>query len=136
MAEEPAGRVRVTAAVIAREGRVLLAKRPEGGRHPGAWEFPGGKVEPGESLGECVAREMAEEMGVRVSVGPVLAAASHDYPDLSIELTAFECVIESGEPADIGCAAHAWVRFGDVAEYGLLPPDVSLANTIFGETEA
>ena len=123
--------VRVTAAVIEREGRVLIAERPQGGRHPGAWEFPGGKVEPGETPRECLAREIMEEMDVTVEVGEMLAAVRFSYPDMTIVLLAFRCLIVRGSIKDIGCASHAWVRPVDLTAYDLLPPDRELAARLF-----
>ena len=132
MEGDTGGRLLVTAAVIVKEGRVLLARRPPEGRHPGAWEFPGGKVEPGESPEECLAREIAEEMGTKVTVGRRLASVTHDYHDLAIELIAFECAFAGGEPRDIGCQAHAWALPDEASTYDLLPPDRELAGIIFG----
>ena len=123
--------IQVTAAIIERDGAVLVARRPPGGRHPGSWEFPGGKVEPGESTRECLAREMKEEMGIAVVVGEELARVRHAYPDLAIELLAFRCVIAEGEPSDIGCDIHAWVEPGSLVEYDLLPPDRELVKMLF-----
>jgi 8-oxo-dGTP diphosphatase len=125
--------VSVTAAVIVRDGRVLVARRPPGGRHPGSWEFPGGKQEPGETLEECLAREMNEEMGVEVTVSERVASVHHSYPDLEIDLIAFRCEISFGELADIGCAAHDWVEPERLAGLDLLPPDRVLARMIFPE---
>lgn len=123
--------IQVTAAIIERDGEVLVARRPPGGRHPGSWEFPGGKVEPGESPRECLAREMEEEMGITVVVGEELARVRHLYPDLAIDLLAFRCEIEEGELADIGCDAHAWVDPGSLITYDLLPPDRELVRMLF-----
>ena len=123
--------IQVTAAIIERDGMVLVARRPPGGRHPGSWEFPGGKVEPGESTRECLAREIKEEMGIAVVVGEELARVRHAYPDLAIDLLAFRCVIAEGEPADIGCDIHAWVEPGSLGEYDLLPPDRELVSMLF-----
>ena len=122
--------IKVTAAVIVENGRVLIAQRPPGGRHPGDWEFPGGKVEPGESPEECLARELAEELGVAVAVGERLAEVRHVYPDLSIHLMAFACEITAGEPRDICCSAHAWASPAELKEYDLLPPDQEIAHTL------
>jgi len=122
--------VQVTAAVIFRGGKVLIARRPAGGRHHGCWEFPGGKVEPGESHEECLAREMSEEMALNVSVGKPVADVTHRYPDLGIRLLAFECEILEGEPEDLGCAEHAWVSPDEMGGYDLLPPDREIARVI------
>lgn len=125
------GLIQVTAAIIEREGKVLIARRPAGGRHPGSWEFPGGKVEPGESPRECLAREMAEEMVVAVEVAEELARVRHAYPDITIDLIAYRCEIRGGDLADIGCDAHAWVEPGSLGDYDLLPADRDLVELLF-----
>ncbi len=130
MIEERA--VAVTAAVIVDSGRVLVAQRPPGGRHPGEWEFPGGKIEPGETARECVARELKEEMGVALRVGRRLAVIRHSYPDLEVELAAFECEIIDGAPTDIECSAHRWVTPAELARMDMLPCDRVLARALFG----
>lgn len=122
--------VEVTAAVIESEGRVLLAQRPAGCTHPGLWEFPGGKVEPGESHRECLARELAEEMGIEVEAGERIAVLRHAYHELTIDLIAFRCTILKGEPRDIGCADHAWVTTEELDAYDMLPPDRKLAEML------
>lgn len=121
---------KVTAAIIIEGGRVLIARRPPGGRHPGAWEFPGGKVEPGETPEVCLARELDEELGIIVKVGEKLAEIRHVYPDRAIDLQAFECTIESGRPRDLACSEHAWVKSGDLGAYDLLPADVKLLEAL------
>jgi len=113
----------VTAAIIVEDGCVLVARRPPGGRHPGSWEFPGGKVDPGETPEECLARELAEELGIEVLVGKRLAVVHHEYPDLAIDLLAFECAISRGRPMDLACAEHAWVKPEELSSFDLLPPD-------------
>jgi len=122
----------VTAAIIVRDGKVLIARRPTGGRHPGEWEFPGGKLETGETPRECLAREMFEEMGIEVSVGEKLASTRYAYADLELELIAFKCVIDEGEIQDYCCSAHEWVEPSKLEKYRLLPPDRVLAGMIFG----
>jgi len=124
------GRVPVTAAVINRGAEVLVARRPGGGRHPGAWEFPGGKVEEGETARECLIREMREELGIEVAVGEELARVAYSYPDLAIELIAFSCEIEAGEPRDIGCSEHAWVEPAALDGFELLPADRELLRML------
>jgi 8-oxo-dGTP diphosphatase len=124
--------IEVTAAIIVEDGRVLIARRPPGGRHPGAWEFPGGKVETGETHAECLARELLEELGIIVEVGEKLAMVRHEYPDLTIDLLAFNCTISRGRPRDLACSEHAWVCPEELSGYDLLPPDRRLAEILRG----
>jgi 8-oxo-dGTP diphosphatase len=122
----------VTAAVIVKNGNVLITRRAPGGRHPGAWEFPGGKVEPGEAAAECLSRELAEELGVEVEVGEKLTEVRHAYPDITVDLIAYRCSLLGGTPRNIDCAAHEWVPPGKLDEYDLLPPDRIIAARVFG----
>jgi 8-oxo-dGTP diphosphatase len=123
----------VTAAILLNEGRVLITRRPPGGRHPGSWEFPGGKVEPPETPRECLARELAEELAITVAVGDLLARTRYSYPDLSIDLLAFNCTTNAGTPTCLGCDAFEWVSPAGLSDYDLLPPDRVLAREIFGD---
>ncbi len=101
----------VTAAVI-RDGTgcFLVAQRPPTEMLGGLWEFPGGKVEPDESLQECLRREIAEELGVRIAVGERVAVVKHAYSHFKITLHAFFAQIADGTPQAIGCADWRWIR--------------------------
>jgi mutator protein MutT len=89
--------VTVTAAVIERDGVLLLTRRLEGTHLAGAWEFPGGKCEPGETLEESLRRELLEELGVNVDIGEEIFTATHAYPTRTVELHFFACRLR-GEP--------------------------------------
>jgi 8-oxo-dGTP diphosphatase len=101
----------VVAAVIRRaDGRVLLAQRLPGGPHGGLWEFPGGKVEDGETPEAALAREIREELGVTVVVGDPLLTVEHAYPHLVIRLMAYSCRLADGtEPRPLLCQELRWV---------------------------
>jgi A/G-specific adenine glycosylase len=100
----------VAAAVTARaDGRVLVAQRNVDDMLGGLWEFPGGKREDGETLPECLVREMREELGVEVTVGEQLAVVRHAYTHFRITLHAFHCRLVDGEPRCLDCAAFRWV---------------------------
>src|SRR3989442_151650 len=73
--------VEVAIALVWRDGRLLIARRPEGTHLAGLWEFPGGKTEPGETPAECIAREMREEMGIEVEVGDCEEIMEFSYPE-------------------------------------------------------
>ena len=108
----------VTAAVIRRaDGQMLIAQRPLDGMLGGLWEFPGGKREPGETLRDCVAREIREELGIDIRVGPQLATVRHGYTHFRITLYAFACEIVRGEPQALGCAAWTWATLDDLDRY-------------------
>jgi A/G-specific adenine glycosylase len=108
----------VTAAVICRpDGQVLIAQRPLGGMLGGLWEFPGGKRQPAETLQECLAREIQEELGIEIEVGPQIAAIKHSYTHFRITLYAYICRLVNGDPRAIDCADWSWVTLGDLDRY-------------------
>jgi len=91
-------RIQVAAAVVWRDGRLLLTQRPPGGPLGGLWEFPGGKVEPGETHEQALAREMLEELHVRARPGPVLAVDVHRYQHgLEVEIWFIACELASDD---------------------------------------
>ncbi len=89
--------------------QILFDRRKPGGKMGGLWEFPGGKVEPGESIAACVAREIKEELGIEISVGESLIAIEHDYTDFKVTLNVHHCEHLSGEPQTIECDEVRWV---------------------------
>lgn len=121
------GRItRVVAAVIEREGRLLLCRRPAGKRHAGLWEFPGGKLLPGESIPEAARRELAEELAVEVvAVGERL----FELPDPGTPyVVEFYPVEIAGEPLPLEHEALRWVRAEDLAGLDLAPSDRAFAS--------
>lgn len=113
----------VTAAVIRKNGRVLIAQRPPDGMLGGLWEFPGGKREPGESLAECLRREIREELRLEIEVGEPIALVKHAYTHFRITLHAFECRVASGRPKAVGVADFKWVRMSELDEYAFAATD-------------
>ena len=93
----------VTAGVIVERDLVLMARRREHDREGGKWEFPGGKVEPGEDPRQAIRRELQEELGITVEVGRVIDVISEVDGDLHLILIYFECAITSGEPQPFQC---------------------------------
>jgi len=107
---KPVPHYEVAAAVTIRDdGRVLLAQRNADDMLGGLWEFPGGKREDGETLPECLAREMREELAMGIEVGELLAIVRHAYTHFRITLHAFHCHWVDGEPRCLDCAAFRWV---------------------------
>jgi 8-oxo-dGTP diphosphatase len=88
----------VTCAVIRRDSRILAARRSASMAMPLKWEFPGGKIHPGETPEACLRRELQEELGVTATIGRPLPPTTHDYPAFTITLYPFECTIDSGNP--------------------------------------
>jgi 8-oxo-dGTP diphosphatase len=128
MSPLPMEATRVVAAVIERKGRFLLCRRPEGKRHAGLWEFPGGKLLPGESVFEAARRELAEELAVEVlAVGEILLAVPDPGSSFVVE---FHPVRITGEPEALEHEALAWVRPEDLAAFDLAPSDRVFATSI------
>jgi len=117
----------VVAAVIHDpEGRVLLTRRPDDRHMGGLWEFPGGKVDAGESPAEALARELVEELDLAVEVGTPITFAVHDEPGLRILLLFYAATILSGTPRSLDGQELAWVEVGELANYPTPPADAQL----------
>jgi mutator protein MutT len=119
----------VTAAVVEREGAFLLTRRLDGTHLAGHWEFPGGKVHAGETLQECLAREIREELDAEIAVGDEILATVHDYPERSIELRFFRCTLRS-EPRPMMGQEMRWVPLGELASIRLPPADDELVRLL------
>jgi 8-oxo-dGTP diphosphatase len=115
-------------ALIDRDGRVLLAQRPEGKSMAGLWEFPGGKVETGETPESALIRELDEELGIDTwtSCLAPLAFASHAYPDFHLLMPLFACRKWEGVPRPREHAALKWVAARDLKTYPMPPADLPL----------
>lgn len=122
--------IEVTAAIIRRDGALLIAQRPPGSHLEGLWEFPGGKREPDETLQECLRRECAEELGVEVRVGELLRVVEHTYPGLHVKLHFFDCSLVAGEPAAVGCEAVRWVAPAELDSFRFPPADAGLIEEL------
>lgn len=117
-------RLEVVAAVVRRGDTILVTRRPDRPGTPGQWEFPGGKVEPGEAEPEALARELREELGCEAVVGPLLLRHRHAYPELEVELAFYRCALAPGvEPRTVGVAALAWAPIGTLGSYDFLEAD-------------
>ena len=130
--EDPAGApplVLVAAVVLVdADGRVLLARRPEGKAMAGLWEFPGGKVDPGETPEAALIRELAEELGIDVAASCLapFTFASHAYPEFHLLMPLYVCRKWSGIPTAREGQRLAWVRPARLAEYPMPPADKPL----------
>lgn len=115
-------------ALIDKEGRVLLAQRPEGKSMAGLWEFPGGKVEEGESPEDALVRELHEELGIETwnSCLAPLTFASHAYPDFHLLMPVFACRKWEGIPQPREGQTLAWAKAQELRNYPMPPADIPL----------
>lgn len=115
-------------ALIDVDGRVLLAQRPEGKSMAGLWEFPGGKVEPGETPEHALVRELEEELGINTwsSCLSPLSFASHSYDDFHLLMPLFACRKWEGIPSPKEGQTLKWVHARDLASYPMPPADIPL----------
>jgi mutator protein MutT len=119
-------RIHVVAAVVQRRGRFLLCRRPSHKRHGGCWEFPGGKVHPGESLADAARRELAEELGVSVTMTGRVHASIPDPG--SVFIVDFLEVAVRGRPVLTEHSALAWVELAQLATLQMAPSDRQFAD--------
>jgi 8-oxo-dGTP diphosphatase len=117
--------ITVVAAVIERDGRILITRRRAGAHLGGLWEFPGGKVEAGESLEEALQREIREELGLDISVEAAIDSVAWQYPDKRVSIVFFRCVAR-GEPRPLEGQEMMWVAASDLGSYEFPPADAEL----------
>lgn len=122
--------VRVVAAAIVRDGRVLAALRGPGMKLAGHWELPGGKVEPGEPDRAALRREILEELGVEVRVGEGLGESVFAYEVVTVRLVAYACALETGEPAPTEHERIGWFSADELDPLTWAPADVPLLDAV------
>jgi len=127
--------IRVAAALIFEAGRLLIAQRPADKHLGGLWEFPGGKLEEGETFQDCLKREIREEIGVEISVGPMIAAVDHAYPEKRVRIHFYRCQLTSGTPESIECQAIEWVTREELDSFVFPPADAGLLGQIKGDPD-
>lgn len=120
----------VVAAVVRREGRVLLTRRMKGSHLEGMWEFPGGKLEDGEAPEAALARECREECGIDIEVRDILDVTFHRYPTKDVLLLFYDCTLEKGDVQHLGVADHVWCKPDEIDDYPLPPADVKVVGRI------
>jgi 8-oxo-dGTP diphosphatase len=120
----------VVAALVRREGRVLVSRRRADQAMPLLWEFPGGKVEPGEDPAAALVREVREELGCELSVGRIHEVVFHKYPDFDLVMLVYAGEIAAGEPRAVEVAEVAWVEAARLPALDLLPADYPLARSL------
>jgi len=120
----------VAAALVFRDGKLLITQRYPNSHLGGLWEFPGGKREPGETFELCLARELREELGIEVEVGCLIESLDHDYPEKSVHLRFFKCRWLKNEPQSLGCPAFAWVAVEELSHYEFPAADARLLKML------
>lgn len=123
--------INVVAAVIMKEGRVFATQRGYGEFKDG-WEFPGGKVEAGESPEEALRREIREELEVEVNVGDLIDTIEYDYPAFHLSMKCYVCTIAGGSPHLLEHEAARWLSADQLDSVAWLPVDITLIPKIAG----
>jgi 8-oxo-dGTP diphosphatase len=115
--------IRVTAAIIERDGKILLAKRKKDDPLKGKWEFPGGKIEGNESPEDCLRRELHEELGIDVKVGAFLCSSTFAYEHIAVDLLVYRIESFTGDATAYDHAELAWVAPSDLRNYEMPAAD-------------
>jgi len=124
--------LRVAAGLISRDGRWLLTRRPPGTHLAGCWEFPGGKLEPGEGPAEALVRELREELGVEVRPAGEAFVLRHRYPDREVELHFLRARILAGEPRPLLVDGIGWYTTDEIERLALPPADRPIVARLRG----
>jgi 8-oxo-dGTP diphosphatase len=130
----PRKRLLVVAALVRQEGRILLSQRRADQSLPLCWEFPGGKVEPGEAPEAALVREVEEELGCQVRVGRIFDVVFHAYETFDLYMLVYEAAVIAGTPAARQVAAVAWVPPAEIPSMQLPPADYPLARRLAEES--
>ena len=121
--------VEVVAAVVERAGRYLITRRLEGTHLAGLWEFPGGKVLPGEKPEDALRRELKEELGVDPAVGELIETVDWTYPEKTVRILFFRCAVQ-GEPCPQERQEMLWVEAGELPTYRFPAADFRLVERL------
>ena len=120
----------VTAAVIWQEGKVLLAKRPDSGLLGGMWEFPGGKIQPGETRQQALAREIVEELDTEILVGEQIGVFKHAYTHYKVTLYAYHCRLDGKQPIALAAQEIRWITPAELEQYPMGKIDRMISQKI------
>ncbi len=118
--------IHVSAGLIRKNGKFLISKRLKGSHLEGYWEFPGGKQEKGETIQNCLEREIREELDLEVRAGEVSLTVDHEYETKRISLHVIHCEILDGDPRAIECQEFKWAAPEDFEKFAFPPPDIKV----------
>lgn len=124
----PGKLIHVSCAIIEKEGLVLVTRRGPQMSHPGKWEFPGGKLNSGETPEQCLVREIQEELALGIEITRQLRPSTHDYPNLSVTLYPFICTITGGEILLHEHSAFAWLTPSQLATLDWAEADIPVLH--------
>jgi 8-oxo-dGTP diphosphatase len=113
-----------------RSGQILIDRRKVGGTMGGLWEFPGGKIEPGETVAECILREIREELAIEIIVGERLISIEHTYPTFHLNMIVHHCQHISGIPQPIESEEIRWVNISDLNNYQFPAANIAIINAL------
>lgn len=123
-------RLEVAIGIVIRQGRVLICRRRKDDHLAGYWEFPGGKREPGETLEQCLERELAEELSIRVTPFHAFPPIDHDYATVSVRLYPYLCRCDGGEAQPSACDELRWVQPHELPNYRFPPANDELIRDL------
>jgi 8-oxo-dGTP diphosphatase len=125
-------KIRVVGAMIEKDGRYLITQRPPTATLPLLWEFPGGRVEVGETDEAALARELREEMAIEVAVADRVIHVEHAYEAYDIDFCVYRCTLRAGPIRNIRVHAHRWVRPDELDDYEFPPADEKSIAKLLG----
>ena len=123
----------VAAALIQDRDRFLICRRPPQKTRGGLWEFVGGKLEPGETGPQALARECREELDIDVAVGPVYLEVTHEYPDITVHLTLYRASITGGTPKLLEHTDLQWITPAEIPQFDFCPADQAILEALMTE---
>ena len=125
--------IRVVAALVERDGRYLITQRRENAVLPLLWDFPGGRVEQGETDEAALAREVAERLGAAVEVGQLISYVNHPYEKYAVDLYLYECKLLTEQLRCLAVKDYAWVTSKEMESYSFTPVDEASMGKLLGE---
>src|SRR5579859_7736729 len=128
----PLPTIRVVAAVVERDGSYLITQRRSTAVLPLLWEFPGGRVEPGETDVQALKREMRHRLGAEVTVGKLISFASHPYEQYVVDLFLYGCLLGEGPLAALNVNAYKWATSAEFDQHSFTPADEASMNKLLG----
>ncbi|NLP35888.1 MAG: (deoxy)nucleoside triphosphate pyrophosphohydrolase [Clostridiales bacterium] len=121
--------IEVVAAILVKEDKILATKRGYG-EFMNMWEFPGGKIEPGEAKEEALLREIREELNIEISIGDLLCTVDYDYPDFHLTMHCFICTVTDGKITLIEHKDAKWLSMDELDTVQWLPADIGILDKI------